>query len=239
MAEIKLNVLAADLENAKNIVEATDGRVYIGIMVKNFSLAEDAAELILKWQEAGIPVSVGLGDADPAVWKKVADTAILTKPVHVNQVYPAAGYTIAALQAVGSPSTIVNALVRPSGTAGKVSILTGPDSQHFDEFISCEAAAAALKEIGIPSVKFYPVGGDQHLDEIAAMVKAAVGAGITMFEPTGGIGADSVEAVVRTCLENGAKLVVPHVYTAFVDKKTNKTEPLQVKKTLDLLAGIL
>lgn len=239
MAEIKLNVLAADLENAKEIVAATDGQVYIGLMVKNFSSAQAAAEVVLAWQAAGIPVSVGLGDGDPAVWKQVAYTAMLTKPVHVNQVYSGAGYTLGALQAIGSANTIVNALVRPSGMPGKVSILTGPESQHFHEFISCEAAAAALKEIGIPSVKFYPVGGDQHLDEIAAMVKAAVGAGITMFEPTGGIGADSVEAVVRTCLENGAKLVVPHVYTAFVDKKTNKTEPLQVKKTLDLLAGIL
>ena len=239
MAEIKLNVLAADVENAKEIVAATDGRVYIGVMVKNFPSAEAAAQIINEWQAAGIPVSVGLGDADPAVWKKVADTAILTKPVHVNQVYPGAGYTIAALEGVGSGDTIVNALIRPSGTPGKVSILTGPDSQHFDEFISCEAAAAALKEIGVPSVKFYPVGGDKHLDEIAAMVKAAVSAGITMFEPTGGIDAASVEPVVRVCLENGAQLVVPHVYTAFVDKKTNETEPARVRETLDKLASLL
>jgi 2-dehydro-3-deoxy-phosphogluconate aldolase len=44
-----------------------------------------------------------------------------------------------------------------------------------------------LSELNIPSVKFYPIGGDKHLGEVAAMVKAAVKAGITMFEPTGGI----------------------------------------------------
>jgi 2-dehydro-3-deoxy-phosphogluconate aldolase len=239
MAEIKMNVLAADVQNAKEIVSAAEGRVYIGVMVKAYPSVDAAAAQILEMQEAGIPVSVGLGGADPAMWKKVADTAVRTKPVHVNQVYPGAGYTLAALKAAGSEHTMVNALLRPSGTAGKVSILTGPITQGFDEYISCEAAAAALQELEIPSVKFYPIGGDKHLDEVAAMVRAAVHAGIRVFEPTGGIGADSVQAVVKTCLENGAQTVIPHIYTAFVDKSTGRTEPAKVKEALDKLYQLL
>lgn len=239
MTQIKLNVLAADIKNAKEIVDATNGNVYIGVMVKSFASVDEAVRSVNEMQAMGIPVSVGLGGADPAMWLKVADTAIKTKPVHVNQVYPGAGYTIAALRAVGSEQTIVNALVKPSGIAGKVSILTGPMTQNYNEYISCAAAAAALSELNIPSVKFYPIGGDKHLDEVAAMVKAAVKAGITMFEPTGGINGDSVSAVVKTCLENGAEIIVPHIYTAFVDKNTGRTEPQKVAAVLERLHSMI
>lgn len=239
MTQIKLNVLAADAKNAKEIVDAANGNVYIGVMVKSFASVDEAAKTVIEMQNMDIPVSVGLGGADPAMWLKVADTAIKTKPVHVNQVYPGAGYTIAALKAVGSEETIVNALVKPSGIAGKVSILTGPLTQNYNEYISCDAAAAALQELNISSVKFYPIGGDKHLDEVAAMVKAAVKAGITMFEPTGGINGDSVGAVVKTCLENGAEIIVPHIYTAFVDKNTGRTEPQKVAAALEKLHNMI
>lgn len=231
---IKLNVLAANKENARQIVEAAAGNAYIGVMVKPYPTVEAAAEAVNELQALDIPVSVGLGAGDAAEWKRVAQVAARTKPAHVNQVYPAAGYTKAALEAAGGAATILNALLKPSGTAGKVSVLTGPDSRAYEESISCEAAAL-LKEIGIPSVKFYPIGGDQRLNEVAAMVKAAAKAGITMFEPTGGIDARTVEAVVRTCLENGAELVVPHIYTALADEATGLTDPAAVQALLDRL----
>lgn len=239
MAEIKLNILAADVKNAKEIVDAAEGKVYIGVMVKPYPTVDAAVAYVNEMQEAGVPVSVGLGAADPAMWRRVAETAVHTKPVHVNQVYPGAGYTVAALRAVGAEHSMVNAVIRPSGTAGKVSILTGPETSAFDEYVSCAAAAAALKEIDIPSVKFYPIGGDQHLDEVAAMVRAAVAAGVTVFEPTGGINGDNVEAVVKTCLENGAEIIIPHIYTAFVDKETGRTDPKRVKDALDRLHRLL
>lgn len=220
---IKLNVLAKNLDNAKSITEAANGQVYIGLMVKNFATVDEAVEVVNQYQAAKINVSVGLGAGDPAQWRKVADVAVKTKPAHVNQVFPAAGFTIGVLESVGSTHTLVNALVAPSGTPGKVSVLTGPDSQAYQEYISCDAAATLLKEIGIKSVKFYPIGGDKHLDEVAAMVKAAVKQGITIFEPTGGIDAHSVYKVVETCVENGAQTIIPHIYTAFADKTTGLT----------------
>ncbi|VBB07189.1 2-dehydro-3-deoxy-phosphogluconate aldolase [Lucifera butyrica] len=220
---ICLNVLAKDLENAKQITEATKGNVYIGIMVKNFADVEAAVTQVNSYQEAGIPVSVGLGAGDPKEWRRVIDVAVKTKPVHVNQIFPAAGYTLGALERAGSSRTLVNALVAPAGSPGKVSILTGPLSKEYKDVISCEAAAALMQEIGVKSVKFYPIEGCKRLDEVAAMVKAAVKYGITIFEPTGGIDAKSVFPVVKTCLENGVQFVIPHIYTAFVDKETRVT----------------
>lgn len=233
---IRLNVLAKDLNNASQIVEATNGMVYIGIMVKNFACVDSAVQTVREFQQANIPVSVGLGAGDPTQWRKVAEVAVKTKPVHVNQVFPAAGYTIGALESAGSSDTIVNALISPSGIPGKVNIFTGPQSQTYQELISCDAAAALLQEIGVKSVKFYPIDGDKRLDEVAAMVKAAVKHGITIFEPTGGIDAHSVHKVVETCVENGAQVIIPHIYTAFVDKATGLTNADEAAALLQALS---
>lgn len=225
---VKLNVLAKDMDNARAIMEAANGRVYVGLMVKNFANVDEAVAKVNQYQAAQINVSVGLGAGDPNQWRKVAEVAARTKPAHVNQVFPAAGYTLGLLAAAGSTHTLVNALIAPSGIPGKVSILTGPVSQNYQEYISCDAAAALLKEIGIQSVKFYPIGGDKHLAEVAEMVKAAVKQGITVFEPTGGIDRQSVYKVVETCAENGAQTIIPHIYTAFADKETGVTNADEV-----------
>lgn len=233
---IRLNVLARDTENACRIVQATDGMVYIGIMVKSFTDTDTAVQAVQEYQLADIPVSVGLGAGDPAQWRKVAEVAVKTKPAHVNQIFPAAGYTIGALTGVGGSDAIVNALISPSGIPGRVNILTGPLSQAYQEFISCDAAAALLQDIGVKSVKFYPVDGEKRLNEIAAMVRAAVNHGITIFEPTGGIDAHSVHRVVETCAENGAEVIIPHIYTAFVDKSTGLTSDKDVAALLHSLS---
>ena len=233
---VRLNLLAKDRQNALDIVEATEGQVYIGIMVKNFSSADEAVEQIESFQQAKIPVSVGLGAGDPAQWNRVAEVAIKTKPVHVNQVFPAAGYTLAGLKSVGSDHTMVNALISPV-SIGKVSVCTGPQSRNFQEGISCDGAAAMLHEIGIHSVKFYPIEGQARLDEVAEMVRAAVRQGIKIFEPTGGIDAHSVHKVVEVCAENGAEIIIPHIYTALIDKNTGLTDPGEAAKLIKSLSG--
>lgn len=219
--KVRVNLLARDTENAKDIMEILNGQVLVGLMVKSFPSVESAVEKVKEYQRAGIPVSVGLGAADPTQWKKVADVSKLTIPPHVNQVFPAAGYTIGLLESVGATNTIVNAVITPSGTAGKVYVTTGPESQKYEEAISCEAAAALLADMGVTSVKFYPL--HNRLDELTAMVKAAVEAGITIFEPTGGITIENMAETVRVCIANGAKEVIPHIYTSIVDKTTGLT----------------
>jgi 2-dehydro-3-deoxy-phosphogluconate aldolase len=220
---IKLNVLAKNVENAKQIVEITNGNVYIGVMVKNFKSVEAAVATVKEYQAAQIPVSVGLGAGDPSMWKMVVDVAIQTKPAHVNQVFPAAGYTLGALRAIGSDHSIVNALITPSGIVGKVFITTGPQSGKYKEPISCDAAAAMLAELNVHSVKFYPISGTDRLDEVAEMVKAAVKQQIKIFEPTGGIDYSSIKQIVEVCAANGAETIIPHIYTSIVDSQTGLT----------------
>jgi 2-dehydro-3-deoxy-phosphogluconate aldolase len=220
---IKLNVLAKNVENAKQIVELTNGNVYIGVMVKNFKSVEAAVTTVKEYQSAQIPVSVGLGAGDPSMWKMVVDVAMQTKPVHVNQVFPAAGYTLGSLRALGSDHTILNALITPSGIPGKVFITTGPQSGKYKEPISCDAAAAMLAELNVLSVKFYPISGTERLDEVAEMVKAAVRHQIKIFEPTGGIDIHTIQKIVEVCVENGAETVIPHIYTSIIDAQTGLT----------------
>jgi len=227
--KIQLNVLAKDADNAKHIVEAAKGNVYVGLMVKNFASVEAAVATVHEFQQADVPVSVGLGAADPTMWEKVVQVAVQTKPAHVNQVFPAAGYTLGALQSVGSGHSIVNAVITPSGTPGRVIITTGPQSESLKETVSCDAAAAMLAEIGVHSVKFYPIGGTAHLDEVAAMVKAAAKHQIKIFEPTGGIDIHTIGKIIEVCAENGAEQIIPHVYTSIIDKATGLTRIEDVK----------
>lgn len=220
---VRLNVLAKNMENAKQIVEETDGNVLIGMMVKLYPSISEAVETIHAFQQENIPVSVGLGDGDPTQWKKVADVATLTKPAHVNQIFPAAGYTLACLQHANSSHTIVNALIAPSGTPGKVIVSTGPHSQTFSDPVSCDAAAAMLADVGVSSVKFFPIQGTERLAEVAEMVRAAVRQKISIFEPTGGIDVGTIGQVIEACLQPGVEHIIPHVYSAIVDKASGNT----------------
>ncbi|TNJ60865.1 oxo-acid lyase [Paenibacillus hemerocallicola] len=233
---VGLNVLAKDLDNAKLITEAARGNVMVGVMVKEFATVDAAVERVEAFQAAGVQVSVGLGAGDPTQWEKVVQVAVRTKPVHVNQVFPAAGYTIGALKQAGSSGTLVNALVQPAGEPGKVIVTTGAASRAFKEALSCEAAAAMLADIGVHSVKLFPIEGAKRLDEVAAMVKAAVAQGITMFEPTGGIEPSNVARIVQVCAENGAQRIIPHIYTSIVDPATGLTRIGDVEQLLDQLS---
>nr|WP_231040388.1 KDGP aldolase [Pectinatus frisingensis] len=81
---VSKNTISRDIDTVQNMLEVWD--IYIGVMVKSFASVDEAVRTVNEMQVMGIPVSVGLGGADPAMWLKVADTAIKTKPVHVNQV---------------------------------------------------------------------------------------------------------------------------------------------------------
>jgi len=232
MTQFHLNVLAANLENAREITEVSEGKAFVGLIVKNFATTEEAIEAVRFYRSAGVKISVGLGSGDGKAWEKVYEVAVATGPVHVNQVLPATGYTIGGLRAKGLRNTIVNALVRPGGTPGQVIVFTGPESEAYSETVSCDAAAALLADVGVPSVKFFSIHGASRLDEVAEMVKAAVRHGITTFEPTGGINLNNIDQVVDVCAVNGAEHVIPHVYSSIVDKTTGYTRIEDVRELL-------
>jgi 2-dehydro-3-deoxy-phosphogluconate aldolase len=232
--KVIFNVLAKDVDNAKELVDIAGDRVLVGIMVKNFPNEEAVIEQVELYKDNNILVSVGLGAGDPSMWKMVADVSANTIPEHINQVFPAAGYTLGRMDQLNGANTIVNALIKPSGTPGEVFISTGPSSSVFQEKVSCEMAAAMLVDIGIHSVKFYHIDGNRRLDELAEMVKASSKAGLKLFEPTGGIDLENVHEIVQTCLDNGAETVIPHLYTSLIDKETGKTEVEKIKQLVNM-----
>lgn len=99
----------------------------------------------------------------------------------------------------------------------------------YREPVSCDLAAAMLAEIGVESVKFYPIEEKKRLDEMAEMVKAAVRHQIRIFEPTGGIDLDSLPDLVKVCAQHGAERIIPHIYTSIVDRETGRTRVEDVK----------
>ncbi|MDF1489983.1 KDGP aldolase [Tessaracoccus caeni] len=239
MSKIELNVLAKDLDNAVAVTQAAEGNVYVGVLTKNFDTVDEAVAQVKAYTAAGVRVSVGLGAGDPAMWRRVVDVSVATLPAHVNQVYPAAGLTVGALEVAGATDTWVNALITPGSKPGLVRVGTGPNSVGFDGEVSAEQAAALVAEVGIASVKFYPIGGTTQLDHLTAMVKAAVAAGVPIFEPTGGIDVENYDVVVSTCLEAGATHVVPHIYTSIVDKASGNTIPELVTLLNEKSAALL
>ncbi|MEG0450796.1 MAG: KDGP aldolase [Lysinibacillus sp.] len=232
--QVVFNVLAKDLNNAQELVEIAGNRVLVGVMVKDFPTEDAAISQINQFKENSIPVSVGLGAGDPAMWKKVATVSVETLPNHINQVFPASGYTLGKMEQSTDAVPVINALIEPTGIPGKVYIATGPASSAYREPVTCELAAVMMAELGIPSVKFYPIEGDKRLEELAAMTKAASEAGIKIIEPTGGITLDNVHQVVQTCLENGAEFVIPHLYTSIIDRDTGKTKPSALKQLVEM-----
>lgn len=232
--QVIFNVLAKDLKNAKELVDVAGDRVLVGVMVKDFPTEEAARELIEEFKNNNVLVSVGLGAGDPAMWKKVANVAVETQPNHINQVFPAAGYTLGRMEQSAGVAPVVNSLIEPTGIPGQVYISTGPASSAYRERVSCSLAATMMVELGITSLKFYPIEGLERLEEVAEMTKEAVKAGIKIIEPTGGITLDNVHAIVQTCLDNGAEMVIPHLYTSLIDKDTGETKPSAMKQLVEM-----
>ncbi|MEK4711353.1 KDGP aldolase [Sporosarcina sp. FSL K6-5500] len=232
--QVVFNVLANDLNNALELVEIAGDRVLVGVMVKNFPTEEAAIELVKEFKDNNIRVSVGLGAGDPNMWRKVANVSVATLPNHINQVFPASGYTLGRMEQTTENVPVINSLVEPTGMPGQVYISTGPASSAYREKVSCELVAAMIAELGIPSIKLYPIEGEKGLEELAEMTRAAVKAGIKIIEPTGGITLDNVHVIVQTCLDNGAETVIPHLYTSIIDKETGDTKPSAMKQLIEM-----
>jgi len=222
--KVMINLLARDLDNAMAVAEALDGHVLVGVLTKNYPTVEACVADVRAYMEKLTNVSVGLGAGDPRQWKMVAEVAALTDPGHANEVFTGAMYCQGALAAAGCTHTVVNCLMSPTGTPGKVKISTGPvSSQGRDLIVGVEDAMALMKDLGLPSIKFYDIHGAAHLEELKAVAEAAVKAGIPIMEPTGGISPDNVREIVKVCCDAGCRYIIPHIYTSIIDKETRLT----------------
>lgn len=235
------NVLAKDAKNAKEIWEASEGYAVMGIVLKDYPSIEEACDVALRIKEIAGMVSVGLGGGDPSQWMRVVEAALRTDPGHVNQVFPATGYTIGALETKGLEDNVVNALVGPSGTPGQVVLSTGPLSEKAltEAVVPCDAAFRMIKEIGGRAVKAFPVQGDKRLGELSVIAKATREAGIGILEPTGGITIGNVESLLRTCLSGGPEMIIPHVHSSIISKETGRTDPAKVAELVKIGRKVL
>lgn len=225
--KICLNVLTGSLENAKELYEATNGHILLGLLSKNYPTNCEAVEDMLKY--AAITdncISVGLGAGDPNQSQMVSEISREIQPRHVNQVFTGVAATRALL---GQDETVVNGLISPTGTAGLVKISTGPlSSMGKDAIVPVDTAIMMLKDMGCSSVKFFPMKGLATRDEYIEVCKACARNDF-MLEPTGGIDLENFEEICQLAFKHGVKKVIPHVYTSIIDPNTKETRLEDVK----------
>lgn len=230
--KVMLNLLARDLDNAVDINNVLEGHALVGVLTKDYPTVEACVEVVKEYMKKLTNVSVGLGAGDPKQWKMVAQVAAQTDPGHANEVFTGAMYCLGALDAAGCKNTLVNCLISPTGTPGQVKISTGPiSSQGPDLIVDVDIAMGMMKDLGLPSIKFYDMKGRKHLEELKLVAAAAVRHGIPVMEPTGGLDADNIKEVIQICHDAGCEKIIPHVYSSVVDKETGLTR-------LDLVQSI-
>jgi len=230
---VALNVEPRGLADAR----LTTGReiaVIAGVMAGRFPTVTAAVSQVADFTAAGIQVSVGLGDGAADQWDRALEVALASRPLHLNQVFPAAGLSQRALADAGT-STLVNALVSPVRN-GWVNVATGPLSRRHPTEVPVEAALDLMAEVGVRSVKLYPVGGLDRLDEIVAVARAVAERDL-LLEPTGGIAPAHLSTLLDAVLATGCR-VMPHLYGSLRDD-SGALSPALLDEALAAVAEVL
>lgn len=231
---VALNVLAKDIDNAKEIFAAAEGHVLVGVLSKDYATVEEAVTAMKAYgKEIDEAVSIGLGAGDNRQAAVVAEIAKHYPGSHINQVFPAVGATRANL---GDKDSWINSLVSPSGRAGYVNISTGVFSaaQSEQAIIPIKSAIALVRDMGGNALKFFPMQGLSREDEFRAVAKGCAEEGFAL-EPTGGIDMENFEAILRIALEAGVPQVIPHVYSSIIDPQSGTTNVKDVHKLLGIM----
>ena len=225
-----LNVLAGSHQNAKDIYEAAETFVVVGVLSKNYpDLTSAIADMRIYAKETNNALSVGLGAGDPNQSTMVSLISKAIQPQHVNQVFTGAPISRALL---GQDETFVNALVSPSGTKGMVKISTGPlSSQAPDGIVPVETAIMMLKDMGASSIKFFNMKGLTYIEEYKVVAQACAKFDFSL-EPTGGIDLENFSQILQIALDAGVKKIIPHIYSSIIDKESGNTRPEDVRQLL-------
>lgn len=235
---VALNVLANNIDNAKEVFEAAEGHVLVGVLSKNYPTAEEAVTAMKEYgKEIDEAVSIGLGAGDNRQAAVVAEIAKYYPGSHINQVFPAVGATRANL---GEKDSWINSLVSPTGRVGYVNISTGPISaaQAEHAIVPVETAIALVRDMGGNALKYFPMNGLSSEEEFRAVAKAC-GEAKFALEPTGGIDKDNFEAILRIALEAAVPQVIPHVYSSIIDKETGNTKVEDVQELLAIMKKLI
>ncbi|OXM87094.1 2-dehydro-3-deoxy-phosphogluconate aldolase [Paenibacillus rigui] len=231
---VALNVLANRIDNAKEVFEAAEGFVLVGVLSKDYATVEEAVSAMKQYGEAiDDAVSIGLGAGDNRQAAVVAEIAKHYSGTHINQVFPSVGATRANL---GGKDSWINSLVSPTGRAGYVNISTGPVSAALDEhaIVPVKTAIALVRDMGGNALKYFPMNGLSREDELRAVAQACAEEAFAL-EPTGGIDKDNFEAILRIALEAGVPQIIPHVYSSIIDKATGRTRATDVRELLAIV----
>lgn len=227
-----LNVLAGSKENASEIYEAAEGHVLVGVLSKNYpDIASAVADMRDYAARIDNALSVGLGAGDPNQSAMVSAISAEVQPQHVNQVFTGVATSRALL---GQRDTVVNGLVSPTGTPGRVKISTGPLSSTVpDGIVPVETAIALLKDMGGSSIKYFPMGGLKCREEYIAVAEACAQHDFWL-EPTGGIDLENFGEILQIALDAGVGKIIPHIYSSIIDKASGNTRPEDVRALLEM-----
>jgi 2-dehydro-3-deoxy-phosphogluconate aldolase len=222
------NFLAKDKENALEIIEIGEGSIIPGIVASDFDDIDEAAEKVKEIKEVAPVVSIGLGGGgDPANWEKVLKIAEKSNPGHLNQPFEKSAFSNGYLTAKGTPQ-LINGLVAPTGKVGFIKLSSGLE-------LKVEAFVELCASLGIQSIKFMPLKGETHLDELVYLTKVAAANGIKGIEPAGGISADNIRKIVDAVRDTGIEFFMPHIFGSTIDQETGRTISSEVNKILQLV----
>lgn len=248
--KICLNVLAKSLDNAKQIYEATEGHVLIGLLSANYGSVKEAMNDITMFDEQlHGAVSVGLGAGNPKQWEMVATICKEFTPTHVNQIFSAVGYTRACVDNQRSSDhgahdlankrqTFINSLVQPVEEIGYVNIATGPFSSKGDAIkVPVPLAITLIREMGGNSLKLFPMNGLTFREQYIAVATACAEEGFAL-EPTGGIDVQNFEEIISIALNVGVKQIIPHVYSSIIDGNTGETRIEDIRTLYQIIQKV-
>ncbi|WP_282741130.1 2-dehydro-3-deoxy-phosphogluconate aldolase [Olsenella uli] len=229
-----LNVLGGSLRNAREIYDAAEGHVEVGVLTADYPDVATCVDDMSKYMEAlDGNLSVGLGGGNPKQCYMVAEVAKSIKANHFNQVFCEVSATRAN---VGNDDCHINAMVAPSGHPGLIRISTGPISKDCPEpaLVPTDTAIAMVKEMGGNSLKFFPMGGLKCRDELRAVAECCA-RNEFILEPTGGISLDNFEEILTLILDAGVPKVIPHIYSSIINKVTGSTAVADVVRLMDIV----
>lgn len=230
--KVCINVLAGNLQNAKDIYDAANQCVVVGVLSANYPDVESAVEDMQKYMKVlEGNLSVGLGGGNPAQWRAVAEIAKKVKANHFNQAFTAVGWTRANVE---NTTSHINAMVAPSGKVGYVKISVGELSKEEEPaIVPVKTAIAMAKEMGGNSLKFFPMSGLKCKEELKAVAQACAETDF-ILEPTGGIDLENYEEILDIILSSGVKKTIPHIYSSIIDKESGCTKIDDVKKLMEI-----
>lgn len=235
--KVCLNVLAGSLNNATEIYKVCK-YVLVGVLSANYPSVNAAVDDMSKYMDVlEDNLSVGLGAGNPNQWKDVAEISEKLRARHFNQVFSAVGYTRASTL---DKTSMINALVSPTGKVGYVKISTGPLSKDSKEaaIVPIETAILMIKEMGGNSLKFFPMKGLDHLEEYKAVAESCAKNNF-ILEPTGGIDLENFETILKVALDANVPKVIPHVYSSIIDKDSGNTKVDDVKTLMSIVEKLV